>query len=83
MSTWVRKDSAGNVLEKTNQDPTGRFHPDIIWTKLNATPEAAYSKTTISKPAGGGIIDEIIEDEEESTEEVEEDTANTEVESTE
>jgi hypothetical protein len=53
MPTWVRKDTNGNVLEKTTQDPSGRFHPSVVWVKLNATPDAAFAKETFRRPADG------------------------------
>lgn len=81
MPTWVRKNKKGDVVEKTTINPSGRYHPSIVWTLIennySARPTLEVDKI---KPIPGDVG---IPEEDVTEEEVAEDTSNTSVESTE
>jgi hypothetical protein len=72
MPTWVRKDENGRIVEKTTVDPTGRFHPSVVWYKFTDTTSPAA--IDIQKQSMVIITDNV---EEESEESDDDSTANT------
>ena len=43
MPNWIRLDN-DRVVETTDTDPKGRFHPDLKWTKASASVQAGMVK---------------------------------------
>ena len=43
MPNWIRLDN-DRVVETTDTDPKGRFHPDLKWTKAAVSVQAGMVK---------------------------------------
>lgn len=85
MTTWVRRNGAGKVVETTNVDPAGRYHPSIIWENQGSDEAATliYASSPSSLEPGGYVTRYADENNDEDiipidAEEPVEETANTE-----
>lgn len=48
MAKWARKDENNNIVEVIDFDPTGKFHPDIVWDEVEDDAELAESTAPIT-----------------------------------
>ena len=51
MAKWARKDDNNNIVELIDFDPTGKFHPDIVWHEVadSATVADATAPVTLDE----------------------------------
>ena len=65
MPTWVRRNSDGKIIERTDINPSGRFHSSISWEQLNSTTSEAVpfqiEADTIPKDIGDLSEEQIAE----------------------
>lgn len=56
MPTWVRRNSDGKIIERTDINPSGRFHSSISWEQLRSPTSASVpfqiEANTIPKTIG-------------------------------